>query len=557
MGGRNQYGGSKRYGKTNVEQASHLADQFQSVQSVVELLSLLEIEDYELTALLNPQYRAFDIGQEGKSKRKIHQPVGAILSFQRKLLTYLNAGYALKQSDSCYSYTPHLRDGERQPRSNVQGARLHLGQDYILSLDIHNFFSSISREQVVSVFRGPIYNLPASVAEFLAFTTTYKDVLPTGSSSSPVLSNCVLLPFDTAILGSTEYPIYSRYADDLTFSWNGSQSKSVDIVRDVQKILAQFGFKLNSDKTRLRTRHERQIVYGVVVNKKTNLKRSYYRELRAVLHDISSRGLDLASQKYVVKYRYRYAASLMRWNSKLPEGKQFGLGFLDADFPHYRGAFALQSIYRKVQYFSEVRGIKDRLSTKVWQLYRTALQLNGFAPPKNISIPQVDGLGYITNATAKSAVFYAKLFLQKAKGSIDIKYASERYDNSGRIDSELILSDFIFQSDYLLALFRTMNTDNTFERLMSKLGRGASSQSLDSSKRWEGISRSYERRIFHVEINCVYMVKDYVEEVIHANTGILAKNLARTNGYILSRKFLEEIGMRPCQGCNLSKIRRS
>ena len=87
---------------------------------------------------------------------------------------------------------------------------------------------------------------------------------------------------------------YSRYADDITFSTNQKNFPVALAVQDSQDLsswalgddlvheIKAAGFKINADKTRMHCRGNRQMVTGLVVNKKANIRSEYYRKARAM-----------------------------------------------------------------------------------------------------------------------------------------------------------------------------------------------------------------------------------------------------------------------------------
>ena len=111
--------------------------------------------------------------------------------------------------------------------------------------------------------------------------------LPQGAPTSPALANLCAFRLDVRLkaLAQSMGLTYSRYADDLTFSGGKDLKKQFSYLRGtLSEIAAQEGFKLNPEKTRLMTQAQRQVVTGVVVNKRPNISRAEYDRLKAVLH---------------------------------------------------------------------------------------------------------------------------------------------------------------------------------------------------------------------------------------------------------------------------------
>jgi len=127
---------------------------------------------------------------------------------------------------------------------------------------------------------------------------THEGALPQGAPTSPIISNFVCRNLDRELwrLAVRHSCVYSRYADDITFSTNQHHlpngmvelstpaSKEARLGPEVNTILERNGFSANPSKTRVQLSTERQIVTGIIVNSRVNLPRSYSREIRAIYH---------------------------------------------------------------------------------------------------------------------------------------------------------------------------------------------------------------------------------------------------------------------------------
>jgi hypothetical protein len=77
---------------------------------------------------------------------------------------------------------------------------------------------------------------------------------------------------------------YSRYADDLVFSGDREFERSVPRFRVlVCAILLDEGFAIRRRKTRVMRSGRRQVVAGIVVNRRFNVPRDEYDRLKAIL----------------------------------------------------------------------------------------------------------------------------------------------------------------------------------------------------------------------------------------------------------------------------------
>ena len=129
------------------------------------------------------------------------------------------------------------------------------------------------------------------------------EALPQGSPCSPVISELIGQILDLRLLRfAKKHGVrYSRYADDITFSTNQKNFPVALAVQDptdlawklgddlVQKV-ELAGFKINMDKTRMHHKDSRQMVTGLVVNKKVNIRSKYYRKTRAMCDSLFQTG---------------------------------------------------------------------------------------------------------------------------------------------------------------------------------------------------------------------------------------------------------------------------
>jgi hypothetical protein len=158
----------------------------------------------------------------------------------------------------------------------------------VLELDLKDFFPSISKQRVLHALLKE--HIEREIAEEIAETCTLNGYLPQGAPTSPFLANLVVKDMDYRLAGlckswePTFKIYYTRYADNLIFSSN--LRKLNYMIPAIDLIIRQEAFVLNDAKTKVLRKSNRQIVLGLVVNRKTNVKRKYWRNLRAELHQL-------------------------------------------------------------------------------------------------------------------------------------------------------------------------------------------------------------------------------------------------------------------------------
>lgn len=91
---------------------------------------------------------------------------------------------------------------------------------------------------------------------------------------------------------------YSRYADDITFSTGRKDfpaAVAAPVTADspqwapgtaLANIIQKSGFVINPDKTRMQFKMSRQLVTGLTVNTKVNVRPEYYRFARSMCHSL-------------------------------------------------------------------------------------------------------------------------------------------------------------------------------------------------------------------------------------------------------------------------------
>jgi hypothetical protein len=87
---------------------------------------------------------------------------------------------------------------------------------------------------------------------------------------------------------------YTRYADDLYFSHpeNLPADGVTHLLREVQRVVCNSGWKLNYAKLRIQRAGSNQRLLGMTVNQKPNIPRDEYRRIRSAIHRCWYNGFD-------------------------------------------------------------------------------------------------------------------------------------------------------------------------------------------------------------------------------------------------------------------------
>ena len=330
-----------------------LRKRFLALQSARDVAALLDVSHAHLVYLLHKvpmerRYREFRIPKRRGDSRIIRAPATTLKLVQRKLLQVLEA-----------VYEPRLvTHGFVEARSILTNAERHVGATWVLNVDLIDFFPSIHFGRVLGLFMARPYALPADAARRLSQICCHDGQLPQGAPTSPIVSNMICRPLDGALqrLAKRHGCTYTRFADDLTFSTHaarfprrvaalspGSPPSAVELGADLASALAKAGFTPNVRKQRLMHRTGSQVVTGVTVNHNLNVRRTYVRQVRAMLHAWERWGYEAAEQEWRTRFDTR---------SRAP----------DTPAPRFRNV-----IRGKLEYLGMVRGRNDPLFVSLLQ----------------------------------------------------------------------------------------------------------------------------------------------------------------------------------------------
>lgn len=304
-------------------------------------------------------YTDFTIPKKSGGVRLISAPSQIRRRLQHSLLPIL---------DGAYKMGPHAH-GFATGRSVKTNAQPHVAADIVINFDLKDFFSSISFQRVRGVFLAHPLHLDWNVANILAQICTLDGVMPAGASTSPVISNiiCARLDKRLAALATRLGGSYTRYADDLTFSFNRvvSQLRGIAVIDEegnpavggaISEIITSEGFIINMEKLRVSSNGSRKMVTGLVVNEKVNIKRSWYNKLESQIYAVEKFGLaKIASMTFAEEKIVTVAERRL-----------------------------LRQMHGKVAYLSMIRGCGD------WLVADIAYRFNKLHNFKQLRVPSIE-----------------------------------------------------------------------------------------------------------------------------------------------------------------------
>jgi RNA-directed DNA polymerase len=249
------------------------------------------------------KYRQFKVPKKSGGHRDIFAPPRSLAFLQRKIAVALLAQHKPKPASHGF-----LRD-----RSIVTNAKCHAGQAAIFNLDLKDFFPSIHFGRLQRLLQKKPFRLGGEAATVICqicFEAAGR--LPQGAPSSPIISNLVCRALDDGLqrLAHVHGCVYTRYADDLTFSTSRPILPAAIAVIDASTsrysagselagVITASSFTINPTKVRLYRRDRRQEVTGLTVNENPNVRRAFVRDLDAIIHGWRKYGYEAASAHYV------------------------------------------------------------------------------------------------------------------------------------------------------------------------------------------------------------------------------------------------------------------
>jgi len=181
----------------------------------------------------------------------------------------------------------------------VLNAKAHIGYNFSLNFDLKDFFDTVTLAQISEQFQ-------TLCAKGFINGRAYQ-----GLPTSPAIANLAFIKTDKLILswienyvknvlfcGESEKVVYTRYADDLTFSFNHYETYH-QLRQKIPLIVESQGFTINPRKTHLQSaKFGRRMITGIGVDRNgIFIPREIKRKIRSAKH----------------KQKYRSLAGLQEW----------------------------------------------------------------------------------------------------------------------------------------------------------------------------------------------------------------------------------------------------
>lgn len=215
------------------------------MQRISSLADCLRVEAHDLDQLrhqVSDQYTEVLIKKKDGTVRQCWNPSGPLRRLQTALTTSV-----LRHVDY-----PHFLHGSIKGRDYVSNAEQHLGAKWGASIDIKNFFPSITREIVRDHLWRGFFRFSPDVADVLSDLTTLDGKVPQGSLTACHLANLMFWDQEAEIARKLEEMgfIYTRYVDDISVTSKNqpSQQAKSAIFQTIYHMIRSRGLYPNRSK---------------------------------------------------------------------------------------------------------------------------------------------------------------------------------------------------------------------------------------------------------------------------------------------------------------------
>ena len=298
----NKYNNIEKKWRRNLDKLNRL----KSAKTRLEFSDILEMKESSLTYILyklkdSEKYEKFDIPKKGGGVRRICAPRSGFRYLQQRIADILSC---VVEGDLRKGVENSASHGNRKGRDIFTNAKKHKNKRYVFNIDIENFYGTITFPRVRGFFiTNNKFRFDPAVATLMAQICCNEEGLPQGSPSSPVISNMIgaILDYRLTRLAKMHGCTYTRYVDDISFSTNKKEfpSEIAEIEeasgkwipgKEVVGIFRRSGFRINQGKTRMDFNNSRQMVTGLVVNKRISVPVEYRKKVRACVHSLLTKG---------------------------------------------------------------------------------------------------------------------------------------------------------------------------------------------------------------------------------------------------------------------------
>jgi RNA-directed DNA polymerase len=333
-----------------------------SIKTLADLATYLGLPVSQLKKI-DPAsgYITFQIPKPGSNEmRTIEAPQGILKAVLERLADGLQWLYSDHRTPAAQGYIRStVNDADK--RTIFTNATKHLHHDYLLNIDLDNFFHQVTREKAEAIFSdNRFFKCDKATVSILSGLVCYHGRLPMGSPASPPLSNFATYDLDLDLLRWTHHHkiVYTRFVDDLSFS--SKQPITPAHFEMISDMLKMHQFNPDPEKIKWYGKNDEKEVTGLLVGKNISLPPGYIRDLEE----------EIEKMKEIKQYAQMYPDyTVLEWIQKMERITNGRLAFVGSVYgrqsPEYRTLLekmneasppALQSLswrYAGYEYFAQ------------------------------------------------------------------------------------------------------------------------------------------------------------------------------------------------------------
>jgi hypothetical protein len=203
------------------------------------------------------RYHRFHKPKKNGKPREISEPDARLKRIQHEIIARYFASEQIHPAAVAY----------QRGKSTADHIWMHAGSEVIVVADIQDFFPNTRAARIEDWWRARV---DSDTARLLTLLTTDRGGLPQGAPTSPGLSNFVNRELDTTLAhrAGIAGARYTRYCDDLAFSWPVGSGPPSGFEPGVRAALHEFGYVLHPTKGwRVYDRRDEPEITGAVLTR--------------------------------------------------------------------------------------------------------------------------------------------------------------------------------------------------------------------------------------------------------------------------------------------------
>lgn len=264
-----------------------------------------KMEFYKFFGEAPKKYKRYEIPKRTSGTRTIAQPIRELKDYQRALVKIFQDHFLIHDSSTAYVKGKDIK----------RNAEIHSQNIYFLKMDFTDFFNSITPKIFWKACEKAEIEFDWLEKDIIEKTIFWKPskysnklVLSVGAPSSPFVSNFIMYSFDDEIASYCKKKdiTYTRYADDMNFSTNISNSLFIlpELIRELLFKLYGNTIKINHLKTVFSSKKHNRHVTGITItnNDKLSIGRAKKRYIKHLVHNFIEEKISIEDLSYLKGY---------------------------------------------------------------------------------------------------------------------------------------------------------------------------------------------------------------------------------------------------------------